>query len=144
MYIYIYIYIHMCVCVYINIHLYDYIYIYIYTHIHYDYHYDDYRFTCAFLRKSDCFHHHRHHHHHHPEGVVCRGFCFNSGTVAVSEIVFRRWWCIESLFPLLFSRSDCAVFAHSCSIRLAGHRCCRTRARPQASISSALFAPNRH
>ena len=36
----------------------------------------------------------------HPEGVVYRSFCFNSSTVAVSEVVSRRWWCIESLFPI--------------------------------------------
>ena len=32
-------------------------------------------------------------------GVVYRGVCFDSSTVAVSEIASRRWWCIESLFP---------------------------------------------
>ena len=38
--------------------------------------------------------------HHHPEGVVYRSFCLNSGTVAVSEAISRRWWCIESVFPI--------------------------------------------
>ena len=47
--------------------------------------------------KTDSIHHH---HHHHPEGVVYRSFCLNSSTVAVPEIVYRRWWCIESGFPL--------------------------------------------
>ena len=32
-------------------------------------------------------------------GVVYRGFCLNSGIVAVSNVTSRRWWCIESLFP---------------------------------------------
>ena len=49
-------------------------------------------------RKADSIHHH--HHHHHPEGVVYRSFCLNSSTSAVSEIVSRRWWCIEYLFPI--------------------------------------------
>ena len=31
--------------------------------------------------------------------VVYRGFRLNSGTVAVSKIISKRWWCIESLFP---------------------------------------------
>ena len=38
--------------------------------------------------------------HHHPEGMVYRSFCLNSGTVAISKITSRRWWCIESLFPI--------------------------------------------
>ena len=41
------------------------------------------------------------HHHHHPEGVVYRGFRLNSGKVAVSKGTARRWWCIESLFPVM-------------------------------------------
>ena len=49
-------------------------------------------------RRSDFIHHH-YHHHHHPEGVVCRSFCVNASTFAVSEIASRRWWCAESLFP---------------------------------------------
>ena len=49
------------------------------------------------LRKNDFIHHH------HPEGVVYRCFCLNSSTFAVSEIVSRRWWCIESPFPHLGS-----------------------------------------
>ena len=44
-------------------------------------------------RKSDFAHHHL------PEGVVHRSCCLNSSTFAVSEIVSRRWWCIESLLP---------------------------------------------
>ena len=44
-------------------------------------------------RKTDSIHHH------HPEGVVYRGFCINSGTVAVSKFPFRWWRCIESVFP---------------------------------------------
>ena len=47
-------------------------------------------------RKSESIHHH----HHHPEGVVYRGVCLNYGAVAVSEITSRRWWCIESAFPV--------------------------------------------
>ena len=51
-------------------------------------------------RKTDSIrHHHHHHHHHHPEEVVCRNFCLNSGTVAVSKVPSRRWWCIECLLP---------------------------------------------
>ena len=42
-------------------------------------------------------HRHLHHHHHHPEGVVYRSLCLNSSTVAVSEMVSRRWWCVENL-----------------------------------------------
>ena len=38
--------------------------------------------------------------HHHPKGVVYRSFCFNSGTVAVSKVTSRRWWCIESPLPV--------------------------------------------
>ena len=33
-------------------------------------------------------------------GGVYRSVCLNSGTFAVSETASRRWWCIESLFPL--------------------------------------------
>ena len=51
-------------------------------------------------------HHHQHHHHHHPEGVACRSFCLNSNTFAVSEMVSRRWLCVESLFPL---RPTCMI-----------------------------------
>ena len=47
------------------------------------------------IRKTDSIHHH------HPEGVVYRGFCLNSGTVAVSKFPFRWWWCIESVFPIM-------------------------------------------
>ena len=48
------------------------------------------------IRKTDS------RHHHHPEGVVYRGFCLNSGTVAVSKFPFRWWWwCIESVFPMI-------------------------------------------
>ena len=50
-------------------------------------------------RKIESIHHH---HHHHPEGVVYRSLCFNSGTVAVSEVT----WCIESLFSLILSRME--------------------------------------
>ena len=32
--------------------------------------------------------------------VVHRSFCLTSSTLAVSEIASRRWWCIESLFPV--------------------------------------------
>ena len=39
--------------------------------------------------------------HHHPERLVYRSFCLNSGTVAVSKVTSRRWWCIESLFPYI-------------------------------------------
>ena len=39
-------------------------------------------------------------HHHHPEGVVYIGVCLNSNIFAVSEAASRRWWCIESLFPI--------------------------------------------
>ena len=48
---------------------------------------------CSYYRKTDSIHHH------HPEGVVYRGFCLNSGTVAVSKFPLRWWWCIESVFP---------------------------------------------
>ena len=44
-------------------------------------------------------------HHHHPEGVVYRSFCLNSGTVAVSKVTSRRWWCIESIFPQVRARA---------------------------------------
>ena len=44
-------------------------------------------------RKTDSIHHH------HLEGVVYRSFCRNSGTVAVSKVTSRRWWCMEALFP---------------------------------------------
>ena len=54
----------------------------------------------SITRKSDLMHHH--HHHHHPEGVVYRGFCLNSATVAVSKLTSRRWWCIESVFPITY------------------------------------------
>ena len=47
------------------------------------------------VRKTDSIHHH------HPEGVVYRGFCLNSSTVAVSKFPFRWWWCIESVFPVV-------------------------------------------
>ena len=47
-------------------------------------------------RKTDSIHHH------HPEGVVYRGFCLNSSTVAVSKFPFRWWWCIESVFPVYY------------------------------------------
>ena len=30
-----------------------------------------------------------------------RSFCLNSSTFAVSKVTSRRWWCIESLFPLI-------------------------------------------
>ena len=36
-----------------------------------------------------------------PPRVVYRGFCLNSVAVAVSKVTSRRWWCIESLFPIL-------------------------------------------
>ena len=65
---------------YIYIYMYMYIYIYIYIYIY---------------RKTDSIHHH-----HHPEGVVYRNCCLNSSTFVVSETVSRRWWCIESLFPI--------------------------------------------
>ena len=58
--------------------MYVYIHIYIYIYKH---------------RKTESIHHH------HPEGVVYRSVCLNSGTVAVSNITSRRWWCIESVFP---------------------------------------------
>ena len=45
-------------------------------------------------RKSDFVHHH-----HHPEGLVYRGFCFNSSTSAVSKVTSRMWRSVESLFP---------------------------------------------
>ena len=68
------------------------------------------------FRKSDSIHRQ------HPEGLVYRSCCLDSSTFvyacvniyiyiyiymcvyiyiyAASEIVSRRWWCIESLFPL--------------------------------------------
>ena len=49
-----------------------------------------------FIRKTDSIRHH------HPEGVVYRSCCFNSSTVAVSEIVSRRRWCTGSLFPFTY------------------------------------------
>ena len=51
------------------------------------------------FRKTDSIHNH------HPEGVVYRSFCLNSSTFAVSGIASRRWWCMESRFPvfLLFA-----------------------------------------
>ena len=63
-------------------------------------------------RKSDFLHHHQH-----PEGVVYRSFCLNSNTFAVSEIVSRRGWCIESLFPVTAFNTPAhsrptQVFAH--------------------------------
>ena len=88
-YIYIYIYIHITIYIYIYIYVYIYVYnymiyicvcIYIYIYIHICIH--------TFV-----------HHHHHLEGVVCKSFCLNSGTSAVSEVASRRWWCIEPLFP---------------------------------------------
>ena len=36
-------------------------------------------------------------------GSLYRSFCLSSSTFAVSEIVSRRRWCKESLFPLLES-----------------------------------------
>ena len=36
-------------------------------------------------------------------GVVYRGFCLNAGTVEVSEIASRRWWCIEFIGTLTFT-----------------------------------------
>ena len=71
----------------------------------------NFRPAAAFSRKTDSIHHHHHQHHqhhqhhHHPEGVVYRGFCLNSSTIAVSKGTSRRrWWCIESFFP--FSESS--------------------------------------
>ena len=34
------------------------------------------------------------------------GFCLNSSTFAVSETASRRWWCIESRFPMLEAPSQ--------------------------------------
>ena len=45
-----------------------------------------------YIRKSDSTHHQ------HSEGVVYRGFCLNSSTVAVSKMASRRWWCIEYIY----------------------------------------------
>ena len=49
------------------------------------------------IRKTDSIHHN------HPEGVVYRGVCLNSGTVAVSSNTSGRSWCIESVFPCMLS-----------------------------------------
>ena len=57
------------------------------------------------IRKTDSIHHH------YPEGVVYRSSCLNSSTVAVSEIPSRRWWCIESLFPIY-------IYIHNISISI--------------------------
>ena len=51
-------------------------------------------------------------HHHHPEGVVYRNFCFNSGTIAVSKITSRRWWCVESLFPIQHAQPSGQLSRH--------------------------------
>ena len=63
------------------------------------------------IRKTDSLHHH-HHHHHHSDGVVYRIVCLNSSTVAVSEIVSRRWWCTEFVFPSRYTRAT-----HRCTCR---------------------------
>ena len=47
--------------------------------------------------------------HHHPEGVVYRSLCLNYSTLAVRKVTSRRWWCIESLFTILFTLA-CCVF----------------------------------
>ena len=49
------------------------------------------------FRKTESIHYHRH-----PEGVVYGSFCLNSGTVAVSKLISRRWWCIEYMFPMFY------------------------------------------
>ena len=75
------------------------------------------------IRKTDSIHHH--HHHHHPEGVVYRGFCLNSSTAAVSKIVSRRWWCIESLFPGMVSMATPvpSVLADVLFVVVTGQKC---------------------
>ena len=51
-------------------------------------------------RKSECIHHH-HHQHHHPVGVVyIEAFVPILAHLQSFEIASRRWWCIESLFPI--------------------------------------------
>ena len=55
-------------------------------------------------RKTDAIHRH------HPEGVVYRSFHLNSSTFAVSEVVSRRWWCIESLFLVSSRRTKRPVW----------------------------------
>ena len=58
-------------------------------------------------------------HPHHPEGVVYGSFfCLNSGTVAVSKVPSRRWWCIESLFPCPRLAPHCTRVAKRRGLRL--------------------------
>ena len=100
-YIHTYRYTTRCVYKYIYIYIYLFIYIhtYVYTHITQSYntiycdmplyHYTHISDAVLYTTTTQM-------------GAVYRGVCLNSSAVAVSETASRRWWCIESLFPILY------------------------------------------
>ena len=96
-------------------------------------------------RKSDSIHHH------HTEGVVYRGFCLNSGTVAVSKVSSRRWWCMESVFPTQAPpAAEVPTSTPSASSSSSSSRArCRSRRSPRCSspasrpAASLLSGPDR-
>ena len=88
-------------------------------------------------------------------GWCIEAICFNSSTIAVSEMASRRWWCIESLFKPSLSPSLCLCLclglAHSHletseSLKSQNHCACRPRdAFPQTDAGEyGPFFKNQH